>query len=192
MTPEHAAELMTLLLARTASWEQSASAFNALRQSDVAQAMAMVKNIYARLLLRIKYADEQRFLPELERNFLDALERGLFGHAVELAAPAKWKIPRKDFLRDMCRLALAECISPYQCPRCGGRGTVMMRRVLAKICPRCEGARQIGISDVQRARLMRVSDSAWRHNWRDRYLAILEMVQSFEAIGKQVIAKRLR
>ena len=191
MSPDHAAELMSLLTARVASWEPAIGAFNAIRVSDIAQALGMVKNTSARLLMRVKYSDGQDSLPELESRFLDALERGMLGHIVELAAPQRWKIPRPGFLRDLGRLALAEHIAPKLCPRCGGRQTIMRRR-LVQTCPRCEGKGTINITDQERARLMGVSRDAWRHSWRERYRAIAGILDHYDDLGKRAVAYRLR
>jgi hypothetical protein len=191
MTPERAAEYLGLLTAGVAKWEPAIGTFNALRASDIAQALALVKNTHARLLMRIKYAGEDR-TDDFETQFLSALERGMLGHIVELAAPKRWKVPRENFLRDLGRLALAEHIAPKLCPKCQGRGAVMLRRQLKKVCDRCNGGGRVTISDAERARLLGVSKEAWHQSWRERYRAVAGVLDYFDDIGRRAVAFRLR
>lgn len=202
MNASRAAELLAMLTARVHSWEPAIGEFDRLRREDVALALSLVAVIPARLIARIKYADQTRYVGKFEDELISAIERGALMDVVsDVVMPQEWRYPRKDFLRDLCRLALAETLSPKLCGRCRGHGFVMARKgresgeYLRRSCERCNGSgKRLGdgrYEEKERAKLMGVNPDAWCHTWRDRYKAILIKIESYEAIALEGVNKRL-
>lgn len=192
MKAERAAELIAMLTAKVQPWEPALADFQRLTREDVALALSFVRSVPARLLVRIKYADQAMYVGEFEDRLVSAIERGCLWHAVELATARRWKVPRKDFLRDMCRLAIIEHISPRQCPACGGRGFRVTRKGKLRVnCTRCEGRQHVPLPEWERATLLRIEPDAWAHSWRDRYRAIQGVLDHYEALALGAMAKRV-
>lgn len=191
MRPERAAEMIAMLCAKVKRFEPAITQFDSLQRYDVVHAMALVKNLPARMLIRIKYADEVSNIDTLENEFAAAVERGLLRHVEQFAAPERWKIPRKGFLRDMCRLSLVETIIPNVCWNCVG--TKGSPDTGGKWTP-CGVCGETGFkrpSESKRARIMGVSKSGWVHSWSPRYRVLLDCWDKYEAIGLNGVAKRL-
>lgn len=190
MQHERAAELLAMLCAKVAHMEPTIAGFGVLQRYDVAHAIALIKNLPAQMLVRIKYADEVSNTETFEDQLCAAIERGYLAHVVEFAAPQRWKVPRRTFLRDMCRLALIEYINPKLCYRCDGRGGWINRKALKVTCVECGGSGEGTYSDRQRARVLGVHEASWRQSWRDRYRAIQGVLDHYDGIGLGAIAKR--
>lgn len=195
MTPDRAAEFIAYLTANVEHLEPSIAEFNCITQEDVALALSMVKLLPARLLARIKYADQTCYTDNLEKEFIYVIERGALSMVCEIASPQRWKIPRKGFLKDMIRLAIIEEISPKArlCWRCKGRGTLFKRgrRALSINCPMCEGRGTGRLKDYQRARLLGISPEAFTRSWHDRYSAIQSLFARYDGSVTAGVAKRL-
>ena len=195
MTPERAAEFLSLLTADTEHIEPGVAAFNRLRREDVTLALAWVHNVPARLLARVKYADQQTYKGDLETLFVCAVEHGALNRVCDIAAPSRWRIPRADFIRDMCRLAIFEHIEPTAslCWRCHGRGAVSKRgkRALQIDCPVCKGDGKGRMKDHWRARMLRIGTEDYRRTWGERYTAIQALLTRYDGIATGGVAKRL-
>lgn len=192
MNLNRTAEMIAMLCAKIAHIEPVIPAFGTMCRYDVVHAMALVKSLPAQLLLRIKYAEEDQYSNEFEHELLSAIERGALAHVVDFAAPQRWKIPRPGFLRDMCRLALVEFLSPKLCWRCEGRGGWLNRKGLKVVCPKCAGSGEGRHSDRSRAKILGIHEASWRQSWRDRYREIQTLIDRFEEIGLGGVTKRLR
>lgn len=201
MNTQRAAELIGMLTARVHSWEPAIREFDRITREDVSLALSLVSIMPARLLARIKYADQTEYVGTFENELLSAIERGALMTMLDnvvLKDPARWRYPRSDFLRDLCRMALAETLSPKLCRRCHGRGFFLAPKspleYIRRNCDRCGGSgKRLGsgqYEEVERANLMDVSASAWCHTWRDRYRAILSKIELYEAEALGGMAKR--
>lgn len=199
MSPERAAEYIAMLTAHIAKIEPAITAFNTLRATDVAMANAMINCVPARLLNRVKYCEDLERSDDLESAVLGAIERGALTLVVDkIAAPQRWKIPRPGFIRDMCRLALYETISPPLCPTCRGRSFILPSKKLGRKqdgarrdCDRCKATGKGSLRSWQRSELLRVEQDAWARSWKDRYSAILKLFSHYEGVGLGGLAKRL-
>lgn len=198
MNTDRAAELLAMLCARVEKYEPSIATFGALRREDVNLALALVHNLPGRLLVRIKYNDDGASTDILLNQFIGQVERGLLQHIVEFAAPERWKVPRKDFLRDMCRLSLVESISPNLCWVCQGvRDSMTWKSGSYDVdgkwntCPECNGAGHRRPSEAKRAHILGVKVSAWKMSWSRRYQILLDEWGKAEAIVLGGMAKRL-
>jgi hypothetical protein len=203
MNHQRAAELLSMLTAKVHSWEPSIREFDRLQREDVVLALAFVKVAPARLLARIKYADEIKYVGDFENELLSAIERGALMDVIEnvvMIDPARWRYPRRDFLRDMCRMAIAETLSPKLCRRCAGHGFFVARKpenqFIRRACERCGGTgKRLGdgrYEEKERAELMNVTPDAWRMTWQQRYRAILSKIEAYEELALGGIKKRLQ
>lgn len=193
MTPARAAEMLGRLTAKVAAWEPAIREFNALTREDIALALSMVQIMPARLIARVKYADQEEYAPEAIDAVLNAIERGALEVVVDkIAAPERWRIPRPDFIRDMCRLALAEYLSPRICYRCHGRGYVT-RRVTGKRdkCPTCYETGHIVYQAKDRCHILGVAPDAWSKSWKERYSAIQSLFDKYDGLALGGVAKRM-
>lgn len=191
MSPERAAKLIAMMCAKVSRFEPSITAFDALQRYDVVQAVAMVKSMPAQMLIRIKYADDVSNIDTFEDQLCAAIERGMLRHVEQFAAPQRWKSPRKDFLRDLCRLAIAEHLSPKLCWFCRGHGGGVTPQGQHITCDRCSGSGEGRPSERKRARFLNIDESAWKHSWRARYRVIQGVLDTYEEIGLKGVAKRL-
>lgn len=196
MVPERAAELIAWLTADVQGWDRAVMDFEALRRDDVILALAMVKSVPAQLVARIKYADQTEHTGSLENELLSAIERGALGKVVDNLLVGKnqqWKLPRAEFIRDMCRLAIAEMISPRLCPNCCGRGVIGGTRRNHKLrdCDRCQKSGRVSYKHSDRASVMGVSRQAWDQSWKERYQAIQCLIDRYDSIATGGVAKRL-
>jgi hypothetical protein len=189
-----------MLTARVERFEPAIATFGALRQDDINLALAMVRALPARLLIRIKYADDPGPINDLEGELLNAIERGLLQEVVSnIAAPKRWRIPRPGFLRDLCRLALYEAISPPLCAECKGRGHILPSKKkrlkqssAVRDCDRCAATGKGNMKETDRCRILDINPDTWCKHWKEKYSAIRALIDRYEAIGLNGMAKRLR
>lgn len=191
MTPDRAAELISMLCAKTQKYEPAIATFGALQRYDLVHALALVKSLPAQMLVRIKYTGDVSHGASFIDELVSAIERGMLGHTAEFASPQKWKVPRKDFLRDMCRLALVECLSPHLCWYCEGHAGSLDVEGRYHVCEECGGSGVKRPTERKRARMLGVEESAWKHSWSERYKLIQGVIDRFEEIGLGGAAKRL-
>lgn len=173
--PKDPRELFNLLCERVQQFSMAPGGIPALTQEDIAHALGKIQVVRsgdhvlstdhleeAILLARIKFADERQHCEE----FVLALRR-----IVGLRVDARhWKIPRANFILDMCWMALIEVIDPA-CDVCEG---IAYRVVHSKpvVCPECNGSGRFKITNERRAGFMLCSPSAWSQSWSERYLDI--------------------
>lgn len=192
MHPNRAAELIAMLVAKVERYEPTSSpTFGALRREDINLALALVSSLPARLLVRIKYADECSNINTLEEAICCQIERGLLSHVEQFAAPQRWKTPRPYFLRDMCRLAICETVSPKLCWQCNGHEGWYNREGKWLPCERCAASGLGSYSHRKRAQIMGVHEAAWKISWAERYHEIQNVLDRIESLGLSGMAKRL-
>lgn len=197
MDAERAAELLSRLNARVQHWGvPTDGSFGALCANDFAAALGMIKVIPPAVwLLRIKYAGQIQWRESFEAQIVAEIERGALGQVAKLPTPAdRWIFPRKDFLRDMCRLALFECaIDTNRCQRCKGRGQFKRRKGGANVnCERCGGTGVGKRRDDWRARVLGIDVQEFMDHWKDRYEAVKKLLAYYEELALRATVKRLR
>lgn len=92
----------------------------------------------------------------------------------------RWRIPRPNFILDMCKLALNEAVSPNKCPYCKGQ---KYKKIDSRFppCSKCSGSGIRRILADDRAEYMGIERSAWGHTWKGRHRRILAMPDGWES-----------
>ena len=177
-----ASELLSLATARSLNWENLPGGIPNLTQQDVMYALACIHHDGAALLLRVKYADQKTYLPDLDNELHIAI--------IDLWKAKKWP-SNDDFLRNLGRMALTEHISPRVCMRCGGwKHDIENGKVIQ--CRACRGTGRKKPSDSGRARLMGVTRDIWRRRWADKYYYIQALLDDWEGLGIGRATAKLR
>jgi hypothetical protein len=176
-------ELLSLATARPPNWENAPGGVPVLTQQDVAQALAYIHHDGAALLLRVKFADQQTYIPQLDDELHIAITN-LWKHK-------KWEKGKNGFLRDMGRMALIEHIGTRICLRCGGWCHDIEHGKVIK-CRSCRGTGRKKPSESGRAHQMAVSRDIWRHKWSDKYHYIQAILDEWESLGIGRATSKLR
>ena len=90
--------------------------------------------------------------------------------------PSRFPYPLR---RDMCDLALAECIDPMAltCADCRGSGSITDKIT----CKKCQGSGRVIFTDEERAAALGISPSDYfLYNWREFYQAIQLILKTWE------------
>lgn len=160
-------ELLGMLAAKVQHFSAAPGGIPALTPEDVAAALGMIQDPVARLYFRVKWVNQYSFAEELACDFRTRV-------AVTLDI-GKWRVPRKEWIFDMCCLALAESIDPHVCLWCKGRGSAEIdSRVV--MCDNCKGTGHKQPTDSDRARLMGALKSSWSDTWGKRYQEIQTLI----------------
>ncbi len=176
----NAAELLSMATARTPN-PDSLGGLPLLTQQDVMYALACIHHDGAALLLRVKYADQTTYIPQLDAE--------LYAAIIDLWDAKRWDKP--DFLQEMGRMALSEHVSPRICMRCGGwQHDVENGKVIQ--CRSCRGTGRKKPSDSGRAYMMGVTRDIWRHNWSDKYHYIQALLDEWQSLGIGRATAKLR
>lgn len=175
-----------------------------LTPEDVALALSLVKNKGARLLGRVKYAQQEQYRGDLIFH--------LFVEVITLAGRERWRIPKvteSDELYNICRLAIMEATEPRICRDCGGRGFEMVIPGIARRkrgrpkqgevkplrveCSRCEGKGLLAWRNFTRVRHSGVKRWRWEKVWAKRYREqILTIVDRYEWLFWRGMRYKLR
>lgn len=147
---------------------------------------AMPKSPVASLLLRVKWAGQENFLPDL-----------LWWVAQELFRP-EWGYRHPRMPERLAGAVVAEVIQPRHCPRCRGRrneeGECVVKNIhgVMRICPACVGTGSPPrIKGREVSRYLEIDESAWRKTWKERYREMVSRLWSIEGESLQAMAKRL-
>jgi hypothetical protein len=156
-------ELLALLTSKVQQFAVADGGIPAYTASDVAYILAHVDDPMARLYARIKFAGEKQHSEELAESMRISL--------LYLDGIGKWRVPRPDWILEMCRLALWEDIDPHVCGTCQGRGSALIEHKLVT-CQPCGGSGKVSLRDTDRSRMLNISKSSWSEPWRSRYRRI--------------------
>ena len=96
-------------------------------------------------------------------------------HSLSLRDRRAWKAAQDVQVLALADVAVDESVQPGVCPVCDG-----VRYVGAKVCKRCAGLGYVRKSNVQVARLIGVSEAAYRQSWADRFRLILGFVSDLD------------
>jgi len=176
-----------------------------LTSEDVALAVSLISNEGARLLGRVKYAQQS--------EHFNTLVFRLYVEVITIAGREHWPVPKvteSDELYNVCRLAVLESTKPRTCRECGGRGFVMVmpgrpRRkrgrprqkevpeLLRVECPRCEGQGILAWRNFTRVRHSGLKCWRWDKVWARRYKdRILPIVDKYEWLFWRGLRHKLR
>jgi len=110
--------------------------------------------------------------------------------AVAMAKRDLW--PHQPEMHVVVREAvLREIAHPQLCSHCAGRGTVMDDNLLV-ICPKCEGARIVPMSDRSRAERVGRDESSYRASWKLLYEWLLGRLRDAESQAAAHLRAALR
>lgn len=194
--PRDPRELLGMLATRVQHFSAAPGGIPALTADDIAHAMAGVGTVKRddkiirtrdadRIILygRVKYAGESDSAQELALTFRRkiATDLDIWG----------WRIPRPDFVLDMCALALTESVDPMVCAWCSGRGSAMVGNKVV-VCDGCKGSGRRLMQARDRAKLMGCTEQAWSMSWAKRYTEMREILDWWEMILERALSRRLR
>lgn len=175
-------ELLALLTAKIQRFQVAPGGIPFLTPQDMAQALAYIGkyNPNAAIFTRFKYLREYFRAEDIALRMRRKI-------GVDLVC-GDWKVPRKEFILDLCYLALCESVDPHTCPWCLGREKTLVDQEMAEaaqrdikpgqtvlkegqliVCSLCHGTGKRTIKQSDRSRLMGVTESAWSHSWADKY-----------------------
>ena len=148
-----------------------------LTPADIAHAYSQVSRPSFLVILR-KYSLD------------DSVEPELIGLLVARAKPLvkRWRGPLKDGqVQRLCRLALAETVSPMTCHDCAGTATNEVHQP----CGPCKGTGRRALGGPQAADILGIDRSRWTRVWRARYIEITRMLADMEDAAALVAKWRL-
>lgn len=180
------ASLLALVTARAIPFEIQASSYQRITQEDVLHAMGSIKHGGASLLIRVKWAGQEHWTPELDRLFWLAI--------CAMAKQEKWSNPKSgsnELYRKMGQLALAENISPNICLECGGCGKEITPQGKLENCKPCRGSGKSNHSDRSRARLLGMPWETFRESWVDRYRRIQGIADAWESLALSAMHRKI-
>ena len=122
---------------------------------------------------RLKYA--------LERSYHRKVRNIILKHVMSISwrTSAKWK-PDKDFCIKVADLALKESLDPMCCPKCSGRGNVVISDTLYT-CTLCLGVGIKSMHDSIRADYLGVHRNTFRKQIKHHYFReVLSIVREWE------------
>lgn len=176
-----AIELLGHLNAKGQNLSFLPAGFDSLDQEDICHAVSMVQSTGARLLGRVRYADQPVFLDELQHQLMLELKR--------YALREKWKniTPMVTMVRIIPDMY---CKVP-RCRKCKGIGQRMWgnRLVTCRVC-RGHGWEFIPQSDI--AEKLKVSESEYTRTWRKRVGLAFDILARWDQILCDEFAKAIR
>jgi len=122
---------------------------------------------------RLKYS--------LEYSYHRKVRSAVLKHVMEVRwkTTAKWK-PDKDFCIKVADLALKESLDPQCCPKCSGRGNIIIDDTL-HTCALCLGVGIKSMHDSIRADYLGVHRHTFRKNIRHHYFReVMSVIRDWE------------
>lgn len=181
------ASLLALVTARAVPFEIMASSYQRITQEDVLHAMGSIKHQGASMLIRVKWAGQDHWMPELERLFWLGI--------LALSNREQWKYPKvmegKELYRRMGQLALAESINPNICLECGGCGKEITKEGKLSNCKPCRGSGKSTHSDRSRSRLLDMPWELFRDSWKERYRRVQGIADAWESMALSSVHRKV-
>jgi hypothetical protein len=184
-------ELLARLTAKPQHFAQAPGGVTYLDQIDLAHVLGKIKHPYAKLYARVKYADQ--------KVFADELAIGLRQEVCSKLQIGQWRIPRnkdgyprKDFILDLCRLALFESIDPGICMHCGGWGSELNDNGKIDPCRMCKSSGRYKIMEIDRAISMQLTKQSWGTPWGPRYREIVTILDRWDELIGGAVHNRLK
>lgn len=163
------AELIARLNPKAQGLEQGPPTFGAISQIDIAHAIAHVPDEGARLLVRVRYAEQPEFRQELILHVTERL--------IRRASQQKWR--NRKPLPQLAAVAVDTFTRPRRCSACRGIGERMWghRKI---VCQQCGGSTWNPYRPSELARAMGVSWHAWENTWAERLGIALDVLGSMD------------
>ncbi len=174
-------ELLGMLAARVQHFSAAPGGTPKLTPEDIAAALGMIQDPVARLYFRVKWVNQYGFAEELARTFSRRVYTTL--------QIGTWRVPRPEWIFDMCCLALSESIDPHVCMWCKGRGSAQVESRVV-ICDNCKGYGNKLPTDTDRAKMMGALKSSWSDTWGKRYQEIQILIDRVDD-KVSAVAKRI-
>lgn len=112
---------------------------------------------------------------------IEDIARYMRRHLYKIKDSEGWRVPKKDFLLDMCLLSLSEAAYDHICPDCLGRkGGIIEGKYIS--CRPCGGTGKRRIYDKDRAELLGILESSYSDTWGKRYRKIQLLLDRWDGI----------
>jgi hypothetical protein len=118
--------------------------------------MGTIQNVDAALLMRLKYTGDTGVLKQMDiRLYIIVLtefkDRG--------------GLPKGEYVRTLCQMALAEYMDDHTCPECGGKSPrtaeILSHVLKEEICAICHDTGRLYPSDDDRAVIVGIHRKMW-------------------------------
>jgi hypothetical protein len=152
-------ECLTLLNAKTSSFEGGRGGKPTLTGIDIAQALGRMPRIYANIL-RLKVAGQEESIWPIYRLLLAWLH--------EQAKEKVWDIRKPEFVAGTAAAVISEWCDD-RCPRCKGRGELRNKQGVARACDKCDGTGRHPKTVAARARAANIDEDNFRKVWSPRF-----------------------
>lgn len=178
------AKTISLLTQKTQVFQPSYGGTPEITQDDIAGALGFINSEGACLLGRIKFAEQNMFLSDLEKRVVKQLEW--------IARTEKWRIHKKGLLAGLARLAIVETINPMRCWCCKGTKHRMVNK-LKVVCNICYGSGRFRLPNRSCYEAIEISKRAWQQYWRSRYYKdVLPIMDRYESIIRGALRRQLK
>ena len=123
---------------------------------------------------RLKYALELSYYSRIRTIVINHVD------SIRWEKTERWS-PSANLIIDLAELALKESLEPMCCPKCSGRGQILVISKLYK-CTLCLGVGVKSFSDVMRAKYLGVPRATFQRNIKYNYFGIiLPLISKWES-----------
>ena len=164
-------EKLALLESHAIDWRHIPSGWQHLTASDIAGTLAKVPR-GASLLVRVKYANQERFKPDL----IYWLKVEVFDEII--------KSPVQPIHDKLINLAINEVLDPRICKTCKGVGNLPVEAKLLA-CEDCNGGKYAW-TEHSRATYCGIHHEVWKRRWSRMYTEILTIPWTWEGQAREV------
>lgn len=183
-------ELLSLLTAKVQHFAMAPGGVPDITADDLAFALATIENRNAVRYARLKYAHDL--------TVIEDLALAMRQQTTQFKSVGKWREGRKNWILDMCYLALIETIDPLTCPWCLGQEDRQVRKPgkgyrVGQIirCDACKGTGRRKLRAVDRAKLMGIDQGSWSRPWAPRYEDIIAMPLNWDGEIVTAVNKKI-
>jgi len=175
-------EIITYLNAKVQHFAMAPGGIPTITSEDVSHILALVERRAQKFHIEPFILSQYVRLIHLgQSSYSESVARALRREIRNIKQIEKWRVPRKEFLLDMCFLALSEAHDARICPDCLGRagGTINGRYI---VCEPCKGTGKRKITDKDRAEALGIHPDSFYNTWRKRYRLIQTQIDKWEDI----------
>ena len=170
-------EMMSMLTAKVQQFSVAPGGIPTLTSDEMAYCLGHISP-EASSYSRLKYCNEPRG---------EEVALGMRRQVATWKSLEHWRIPRKEWILDMCKLGLVEMLDNRICPTCQGRKEALINHRVIK-CEGCNGTGKVNIQNLDRIDLMKTSKDVWE-DWITRYKRILAIIDIYEGELWSEVAK---
>lgn len=164
-------EIFSLLNPHTKDLSRVEPGFESLKSIDVAHGLTFIRHRGARLLARVKYADQKSF----ETSLINELTKQLH----KVAKRNKWKMRKAEFLESISKISVVVYCHHPKCKLCRGVGSRIVEDKKI-VCPRCNGSTWERINSAELSRALEIDEHAYRATWRNRFSAAISALSDWD------------